>query len=180
MVFPLNKGNEKWAFRVWHVPLKDVKNRYISISEHLNKHKLKYFADFSFVGEGLLVNGQLLDTSRMKWVDGMLLKDFIASNLQDKTSLDTLAEDFLQMNVDLRKCSISHGDLQHDNIIITDTGEIKLVDYDSVCVPEVQGQAELVSGLKGYQHPSSTNSLSASKRVIAGAPKYELRAFRFR
>ncbi len=165
MAFPLIKGNEKLAFRVWHIEIKEIKERYKQISNYLNKLNLHYFSDFAYVENGLLVNGQLLDTSRMKWVDGSLLKEYIADNLQINSKLQKLAEDFLRMANDLHTNSISHGDLQHGNILITKTGEVKLVDYDSICVPETEGQNDIVTGLKGYQHPSRFLSGKASVKA---------------
>ena len=82
MVFQLKKGNEKWAFRVWHVPMGDTKERYQSISKYLSKKNLPYFAEFIFDEKGILVNGELLDTIRMKWLDGMLFKEYIETHLK--------------------------------------------------------------------------------------------------
>lgn len=164
MVFQLLNRGEKLAFRVWHIEILEIKDRYKKISAYLNKINLHYFSEFTYVENGLLVNGQLLDISRMKWVEGNLLKEFIGSNLHRKPILEKLAENFLFMINDLHKNKVSHGDLQHGNILITDKIEIKLVDYDSICVPEIEGQNEVVTGLKGYQHPTRfTKGKSSSK-----------------
>src|SRR5690606_15045818 len=40
-----------------------------------------------------------------------------------------------------------------------------LVDYDSICIPEIEGQKELVTGLKGYQHPSRFKGGKASLKA---------------
>jgi hypothetical protein len=162
MVFQLEKDNEKWAFRVWHVPMGDTKKRYQSISKYLEEKSLPYFAEFIFDEKGILVNGELLDTIRMKWLDGMLFKEYIETHLNSPQTLDKLADDFVIMCKDLRDNDISHGDLQEGNILVTDNGEIKLVDYDSICIPAIDGQKELVTGLKGYQHPSRFSGSKAS------------------
>jgi len=164
IVFPIFKNNIKYAFRVWHIQLTNVKDRYIEISNYLSKVNLKYFADFSFVKGGLLVNGQLIDTTRMKWVEGEVLKEYLNSNLNNKQKIIKLSEDFLSMTQELHLKSISHGDLQHGNIIIDRYGEIQLVDYDSVYVPNLKGKAEIITGLKGYQHPARfTNKITTAK-----------------
>jgi serine/threonine protein kinase len=158
MVFQLEKQSKKWAFRVWYISLQNLKERFQKISQYLTKQKLSYFADFIYDEKGLLVNGELVDTIHMEWLDGLLLKDYIEQNLQDKQKLLNLAESFLTMCKELHKCKISHGDLQHGNIIIDKSDKIKLIDYDSICVPDIEGQEELVTGLKGYQHPSRIKS----------------------
>ncbi|MBU3658692.1 MAG: protein kinase family protein [Flavobacteriales bacterium] len=154
MVFQLEHQNKKWAFRVWHVPMGEHADRYRKISRYLLEKKLSYFADFIYDEKGILVNGTLYDTIRMEWLEGKLLKEYIEENLNNKSKLTKLANDFLEMCKTLRENKISHGDLQEGNILIDRNGNIKLVDYDSICIPEIEGQKELVTGLKGYQHPS--------------------------
>ncbi len=155
MVFQLEKNSKRWAFRVWHIQgMKNLKERFRKISEHLSKQKLPYFADFIYDEKGLLVNGELVDTIRMEWVHGDLLKEYIEKNLNDKAKIEKLAVNFLKMCEDLHEHKISHGDLQHGNILIDNQGNIRLIDYDSVCVPSIEREDELVTGLKGFQHPS--------------------------
>jgi serine/threonine protein kinase len=165
MVFQLVHNTKKWAFRVWHVPMGENKDRYVAISKYLTNSKLPYFADFIYDENGLLVNGELIDTIRMEWLEGLLLKDYIEKHLNDKAQLESLANDFLEMAKTLNEAKISHGDLQEGNILINDSGKIKLVDYDSICIPEIEGQQELVTGLKGYQHPSRFISSKASLKA---------------
>lgn len=153
-VFLIEKNKERWAFKVWHSEIKDNKERYAKIKTHLNISKLPYFSDFTYFENGLLVDGEFLDTFRMKWIDGLSLTEFISMHLKDTVALGKLAENFLKMTKDLHDNSISHGDLQHDNIFVTSNGEIKLLDYDSICVPEIDGQRDFCRGRYGFQHPS--------------------------
>jgi len=154
MVFQLTHKSKKWAFRVWHVPMGENEERYLKISKYLTSKKLPYFAEFIYDEKGILVNGELVDTIRMEWLDGMLFKEYIEKYLANSSLLVSLADNFLKMCQDLRDNQISHGDLQEGNILVTENGDIKLVDYDSICIPEIEGQKELVTGLKGYQHSS--------------------------
>jgi serine/threonine protein kinase len=165
MVFQLVHNTKKWAFRVWHVPMGENKDRYLAISKYLTNSKLPYFADFIYDENGLLVNGELTDTIRMEWLDGILLKDYIEKHLNDKAKLESLANGFLEMTKTLKEAKISHGDLQEGNILVDDSGKIRLVDYDSICIPEIEGQKELVTGLKGYQHPSRFKNSKASLKA---------------
>jgi len=165
MVFQLEHQNKKWAFRVWHVPMGENADRYRKISKYLLEKKLPYFADFIYDEKGILVNGHLLDTIRMEWLEGKLLKEYIEENLNNKNKLIRLANDFLEMCKTLRENNISHGDLQEGNVLIDRNGNIKLVDYDSVCISEIVGQKEIVTGLKGYQHPSRFKARKASLKA---------------
>jgi len=165
MVFQLTKKKKKWALRVWHVPMGETKERYLAISKYLSEQKLSYFADFIFDEKSILINGELQDTIRMEWLDGVLLKEYIENNLNNKDKLEKLASDFSLMCKELREHKISHGDLQEGNILIDEKGALKLIDYDSICVPEIEGEKELVTGLKGYQHPSRFSGGKASLKA---------------
>lgn len=165
MVFEVTNGSQKWAFRIWHIQMKDLKERFRKISAHLQTSNLPYFTDFIFDENGILVNGELHDTIRMKWVDGVPLKEYLKVHLDNKQLLIKFARDFLEMCHDLRTHYISHGDLQHGNILVENNGSIKLVDYDSICVPGLEGLDGLVAGLKGYQHPSRFINNDASLKA---------------
>ncbi|WP_048921396.1 protein kinase domain-containing protein [Rufibacter radiotolerans] len=165
MVFQLTHNSKKWAFRVWHVSMGETKERYQAISKYLAEKKLRYFADFIFEEKGILVNGDLLDTVRMEWLEGVLLKEYLEQNLHNRAALETLAANFILLFHDLHINQISHGDLQEGNILINANGDIRLIDYDSVCVPAIEGEKDLVTGLKGYQHPSRFKQSRASLKA---------------
>lgn len=165
MVFQVKKNLTVWAFRVSHVIMPDLFERYQLISTYLKNNPLPYFAGFIIDREGLLVNGNLLDTVRMEWLEGELLKEFIENNLYDKTTIIDIANKFRIMCSKLRSNEISHGDLQEGNILITPNREIKLIDYDSICIPSLEGRREIVTGLKGYQHPSRFNGGAMSLKA---------------
>ncbi len=48
--------------------------------------------------------------------------------------------------------SVAHGDLQHANVMVTPAWQIKLVDYDGMCVPPLVGRRNLEVGVEPYQH----------------------------
>jgi len=165
-VFPIVKDKTKWAFKIWHTEIPDNRERYKKILAHLKKCNLTYFCDFNYVENGILVSGQFLDTFRMEWIDGVPLIPYITSIYKDKNALKKLAQNFLLMIEKLHGCSISHGDLQHENIFIKSNGEIILIDYDSLCVPELDGQQDICRGRAGYQHPSRfSTALVASTKM---------------
>lgn len=72
-VFTIVKDGEKWGFKIWSREIIDNEARYEKIVEHLGKYNLPYFVDFEFVPKGILVDGELLDTMRIRWVHGQPL-----------------------------------------------------------------------------------------------------------
>lgn len=166
VVFPVTVGSEKWAFRCWHTPLKDSKKRYTLMSKSLQESLLPFFCSFSYSENGIIVNGESYPTTKMRWVDGMDLKKYICYHYQESNLIKKLAKDFLEMTIDLHTHKIAHGDLQHGNILISDTGKIFLVDYDSMYVPTMgNSYPDIITGLVDYQHPARKNNRYSSHKL---------------
>lgn len=164
-VFPIEVATDVYALRCWTRDIGRAKNRYEKISTYLKQVRLPYFVDFEYVPEGILINGKKYPITRMEWSEGELLRDFIDRNLQNATIFRTVADEFRKMVADLHTHRISHGDLQNGNILLEKDGtdvEIKLIDYDSLFVPDLHGQPSPTPGLPEYQHPAR-GSLSNEK-----------------
>ena len=63
----------------------------------------------------------------------------------------------------LQKAGISHGDLAGDNIIVTNGGSVKLVDYDGMYIPDFKGQKSSEMGHADFQHPGRTGDTFSEK-----------------
>lgn len=165
LVFPVKVNGEKWAFRCWYVDLGNMRSHFQTLSGVFSKLRLPYFCDFAYVDDGIVVGGKKYPTTRMRWIEGKNLKQYICANRNDKKKIKNLANNFVKMITTLHKYHISHGDLQHGNILIDDNDNLFLIDYDSVYVPELQGEADIIKGLKGYQHPKRGDNLLANEKV---------------
>lgn len=164
-VFPVIVNGEKWAFRCWHSDLGNVKRRFQIISDSINTVKPPYLCDFEYVDEGIVVNGKIYPTTRMRWVEGINIKDYICENANDGKKLKDLSERFLAMEQDMRSHEFAHGDLQHGNIIVDKKGELYLVDYDSFYCPELKGESDIITGLADYQHPARKSNVQANEKL---------------
>lgn len=165
VVFPVNVNGEKWAFRCWHHDLGNLRSHFEILSEELQKMGNPYFCDFKYVDEGLIVNGMKFPTTRMRWVEGLDIKQFICEHKAEKLRLKYLAGKFLEMIQTLHQQGIAHGDLQHGNILVDKNDDIFLIDYDSVYLPALKGQTDIITGLKGYQHPNRADNINASEKL---------------
>jgi len=154
VVFPFQLGNKKYAIRCWHVRVHNVRVRIRKISKKLHLLRLPYFVEFTFKDKAILTSAGLQPIVKMEWVEADNLKKYIAKNLHDHVLMKKLAASFLEMVQVLHQNRISHGDLQHGNILVKKDGSLVLVDYDSMYIPELAGQKEEIKGLPGYQHPA--------------------------
>ena len=165
IVFPYIVDKEKYAVRCWHAHLDGAEERTKKIAATLKKVNLPYFVGFEFCNEGIVTPQGMQPIVVMDWVDAIPIKKYIANHIGDSFCLNFLADSFAKMVKDLHSHSLSHGDLQHGNILVKDDGSLVLVDYDSMYVPELDGWTDDISGLAGYQHPARWSNKSLSPKA---------------
>lgn len=169
-VFKFDCRCKQKAVRVWTKNLKllpELPLRAKVLSSKISQIKKDWFVDFNYLEKGLLVAGQWTPIVVMDWCKGQNLKDFIQRNLHNKEALESFAKNFLDMIRFFHKNHISHGDLQHGNILVNDDYTIRLIDYDSLYVecPEFSGKVEEIKGLPDYQHPKRMDNVYANEKV---------------
>lgn len=145
-----------YAVRCWTHEIGEDARRYEKVSSYLADAKLPFFTEFDYVAHGIFVEGRRLPILRMDWVEAPSLREFIRQNKDTPKVLLTAAETFLDMARTLHEKKISHGDLQNDNLRVRTRGtglEFVLIDYDTVCVPELQGTMVTTPGVPAFQHP---------------------------
>lgn len=166
VVFPYEDANgEKWAFRCWHSIIENAKQRCSIISKAINSAHLSFLCDFYYVERGINVDGEIYPTTRMRWIEGETVKEYICKNRNSKDLLIALAGNFLKMIQSLHTKSLAHGDLQHGNIIVDKNNQLYLVDYDSFYCPDLKGEQDIVKGLADYQHPSRQENKYVSEKL---------------
>lgn len=154
VVFPFVIRGEKVALRCWHTNLSGTRERSRTISEYLQQVDLPYFLQFQYEEEGISTVQGVQPIIVMDWAEGKPIKEYLQSHLHNPQKLQALARDFYQMCADLHIHHISHGDLQHGNILVKEDGALVLVDYDSLYVPGLDSFNDEIKGLEGYQHES--------------------------
>ena len=163
-VYPYAVQGKKYAVRCWFSSIDNAVEQSRKVSEILKKTKLPYFVEFEVIDDGILTTKGKQPVVIMDWCNHALLKEYIEEHLNNPQKILELAESFLNMAKDLHANKIAHGDLQHGNIKVSPQGKIVLVDYDSICTPELEGQKEEIKGQKGYQHPGRfSNKLTTIK-----------------
>ena len=154
-VFPfVAKDGKKVAVRCWCADIDQAKERCQRISEFLKQDTSRYFVNFKYVDDALLIGGVLHPIVVMEWVDGLTLKKYVEEHGPSKALFLDLAAKFLEMAQYLHSHNIAHGDLQHGNIMVRPDGSLVLIDYDSMYIDDLKGYTDVVKGLPGYQHPN--------------------------
>jgi Leucine-rich repeat (LRR) protein len=161
VVFQMRKtdSNKLMAVKCFHRHLSDRQVRQQHIAAYLEKNKPKYFVPYRYLPEELWIDtgnhAQEYAVVAMDWVEGKTLGETVKNHCkaQNKEALSQLADKFCEMAAYLLTLPIAHGDLKHDNILVTPAGELVLVDYDGMYVPALQGHEAAELGGTDYQHP---------------------------
>lgn len=158
--YSLHCGGAVAVFRVWwnsrpyelRFPLKDYERRNVQARQraaYLQQVRAPYLAEYLFRGGEML----LFDASeRFHYVDmvlaerpqGVLLGDFLAGvcDRGERASLVALRKEFCRMAAWLLRTPLVHGALKPANIIVMPGGAIRLVNYEAMCVPQMDDYAE--------------------------------------
>jgi hypothetical protein len=152
-VYKVFDGRKTWAVRCFNFASAERADRYRAISDFLARSSNRYTVDFAYLPDGIVVASQPYPIVKMEWVEGDLFHAYIAKHLNSPRVLQRLAWSWVEMVRDLHALGMAHGDLQHGNVLVTDAGELKLVDYDGVFVPALAGFGSLEDGHPNYQHP---------------------------
>lgn len=154
VVFKFNVNGKTMALRCWRTDINNMKERTKIITSYLESVRLPYFIGFKYIDNAIITAKGIQPVVLMDWVSAQPLKCYISQCLRnnDSEAIRRLADNFRNMVQCLHENKISHGDLQHGNILVKDDGNIILVDYDSIYVPGLDGYADEIKGLEGYQH----------------------------
>ena len=155
-----------FAVRVFTTESPERRERYDFISEYLKTRRLNCLVDFDYRDESIRSagDGKWYPLIIMDWVDGQTLFKWagMKSLAGDGQALATAAAGWVQLTKELSDANLAHGDLQHANVMVTQAGQLKLVDYDCMCVPALVGRRNLEVGVEPYQHPTRNETTHLS------------------
>ncbi len=130
----------------------DLERRYRAITEFLHYVQNDAFCQAEYIADGIRVTGKWWPIIKMQWIAGRQLNAEIEALLSDGAKLQVLAQKFRAMVNSLGVIGVAHGDLQHGNIIVSN-GELRLIDYDGIFLPDLSGMLASEFGHRNYQHP---------------------------
>ena len=157
-VYPVSVGGLTYAVRCFTREVRDQQERYNALSDYLSNVLPPAFVHFEYVEDGISVMGNSYPIVRMEWVEGEVLSSFVSANLDESDTLRRTAAQWRGgINASLRGLRIAHNDLQHGNVMVQSDGNIRLVDYDGMYLPQFQGERSPELGHKNYQHPERSS-----------------------
>lgn len=98
--------------------------------------------------------GEWVDVVLDEWIEGETLYRYILNNLGNTDKLTVIAEKFNRLALALLAEDWAHGDLKPENIMVTPEGELRLIDFDAMFLPEMEGESSEETGTATFQHPA--------------------------
>lgn len=160
ITYKLLGNGRNWALRVFHKDRTQARlaERYGAVERGIKNSGLPYFVDFKFLVAGISIQTQTYPAVKMEWAEGIVLGTYIEKNRKNKSALMTLRQSIQKMSVEMEKAGIAHGDLQTDNVLVAQNGNLKFVDYDAFFVPEIRNLGAIEEGYPNFQHPKRRTS----------------------
>lgn len=152
LTYKAKTQGQQLAVRVFREAPEDIKSRYVAISKALARDTSGFFVNFEYVEGGLTVRGKKYPFIQMDWIEGDTIITHVEKTLRNSLALNELKSEVSRLATHLEDTTMSHGDLQHGNILIQN-GRIRLVDYDGMFVPGMTSNTSFELGHRNYQHP---------------------------
>ncbi|WP_461014162.1 serine/threonine-protein kinase [Streptomyces daliensis] len=151
-------GTVRHAVKCFTRYVPDQDDRYRVISKHLSGLPASHLSQpwnmgFDYLADEILVGGERYPILKMEWVQGQNLASWLNHHHRDSTRVGQLAERFEALVGDLHTHGIAHGDLQHGNLLVAPDLSFRLVDYDGMYVPALDGRRATEDGHRNYQSP---------------------------
>jgi len=152
VTFRLEENSNVWAARCFHKEIKDLENRYESISRFLAVKEPKSFLPFHYLKHGITISSSRYPIVKMQWGNGQTLGAYLEQHHANRVRVNTLSKRFQEIIAELQAHGMAHGDLQHGNILASEAG-VTLIDYDGLYVPGMKQNTANEIGHVNFQSP---------------------------
>lgn len=153
--YKLVNHHSSWAVRCFTREISDLQKRYQSIGNFISKNNSDLLVEANFLQNGIKINGVFHPIIKMKWLDGEPLSNYLSKVYNQKSTIERLIQEFINLIKRLESFGIAHGDLQHGNIIVKND-KLFLIDYDGMYLPDISSLQVNELGHPNFQHPKRT------------------------
>lgn len=147
-------NGRRYAVKCFTRNVSDQHARYTAVSEELARLRRPWQVGFDYQPKGIVVQGRRFPILKMEWVEARGLLPWLDENLSNPHAIADVAADFAAAVTDLQSAGLAHGDLQHGNLLVDRSGQLRLIDYDGMFVPSLAAHGAAELGHVNYQSPA--------------------------
>jgi TPR repeat protein len=156
VVFKMTDGEKNYAVKCFTREQEGREDAYKKISNCPQVKSCNFMVKVKYYSDELYVDNNQSKTSEfpvlvMDWIEGVGLEEYISINSNNPEKLGLLSSNFNKLIDRLLPEHFAHGDLKPDNIIIDKDDNIKLIDYDGMFVPSMEGEISTELGTPKFQ-----------------------------
>jgi hypothetical protein len=153
VVFFAELDGDPVAVRCFTAQVRDGRSRYAALDAYRRSTPIEAFAWARWHESAIAVTGAHWPVLLMERLDGPSMWQFAHDHLTDAPALRELAEQWRETVAGLTRAGVAHADLQPYNVRVTAGRRPRLVDLDSVWLPDVAGLIPNERGHRHFQHP---------------------------
>lgn len=131
-------------------------HRIRAISHFLENISEPWLCKTHFYEQGICIKGNTYPIILMEWTNGQKINDYVSSIINNNNKLNELQEKIIELSHSLENKGIAHGDIQSGNLLVEQHNgsiNLKIVDYDAMFIPTLEGENASEKGHSSFQHP---------------------------
>nr|QNS26406.1 hypothetical protein MTCCP1_00023 [uncultured bacterium] len=148
------------AIKCFTRDMPDLEKRYRALSRFIKAAHPASMVDLQYLPDELYTTSSVAAPGDypvvvMPWLEGPTIGEATETlcRRDNRRGLAALTRAWAKLCHDLLNRGIAHGDLKHDNVIISQESKLKLIDYDSMYIDELKGLSSPLVGGINFQHP---------------------------
>lgn len=160
VIFRVSWQGKRYGLKCFTSRIDGIVETYKRLEEFCKENDFPFAARAMVFDEEIRVVGFNGEVRRFpvvlsEWVEGRSLASLIRqyTYLNEPERIRQLRERFVELSLQLLALDMAHGDIKPDNIIVTESGEIKLIDFDAAYLPGLVRKESGEIGTPWFQHP---------------------------
>ena len=155
-----NREGAVIALKCFTREMPDLERRYRAVARLTKTRRPDCMIELQFLPREVFVTSSVVPSGEfpvvtMPWLEGKPIGPAVETLCAkgNRKAMAALTRAWARLCLDLLARGIAHGDLKHDNVMITPGSKLKLIDYDSMFLPELKGLSATLLGGINFQHP---------------------------